>query len=242
MAISEKSLDYRLFAQRENYFTHEPKEHENFIYQAVKNGDISAIEENARKYKNHENSSGKGRLSDSRIKNTLYHMIINTAMITRVCTSAGLSHEIAYSISDMYIRRADKCTSEEDIMRLNDEMTIEFATQMKKYKTPDLSSPVKRAINYICDNLHTKITSDKLAKVAGYERSYFSVLFKKETGVTINNFVNKRRLEIAASILADSDYSCAQIADALGFSSQSHFCRLFSEEYDITPAKYRNKF
>lgn len=236
-----RNLEYRLYVQRENDFFHEPFKNEQFIYTAITEGNVKAIQENQRKYGNVK-SDGKGNLSDDPVRNARYHMIINTAVIARICMLSGLPHETAYTLSDMYIKRADECTTESEISKLNDGMTIEFAQQMKMLsKGKALSRVVRKTLDYICDNLHRNITGAQLAEMAGCSRSYLSVVFKRETGFGISEYIRKKRLETAGNMLRESDFSCSEIASTLCFSSQSHFCTLFKEYYGVTPDKYRKK-
>ena len=233
-------LEYRLYVQRENDFFHEPIKHEQFIYNAIINGDTEAILENQRKYANAK-GGGKGELSDDPVRNVRYHMIVNTAVIARICISNGLPQETAYTLSDMYIRSADKAMTEREISRLNDEMTLEYAELMRENNRKQYSSSVKKAMDYVCNNLHLPISCKTVAEYVGHERSYFSVLFKNETGEAISAYIRRKRLETAANLLEQTDYSCSEIAAALSFSSQSHFTKLFSERYGVTPEKYRRK-
>ncbi len=237
----KEELNYQLYVQRENEFLHEPYKNELFIYHAVKRGDTELILENQRKYsKNAE--VGKGNLSKDPLRNQIYHMIINTALITRICAEAGLPHETAYTLSDMYIRKADKCKSVKDVMALNDKMVLDFTKQMKQFLKKDIFSvAVKKTLNYICDNLHRKITVEELAQNVNLNRSYLSVLFKKETGKSIQKFILEKRLETAENMLIYSDYSYSEIAETLYFSSQSYFCKRFKESKGVTPKEYRKR-
>lgn len=237
----KEDLNYQLYVQRENEFFHESYKNELFIYDAVKRGDIELILENQRKYSKNADA-GKGNLSKDPLRNQIYHMIINTALITRICAEAGLPHETAYTLSDMYIRKADKCKSVLDVMALNDKMVLDFAIQMKQFLKKDiLSVSVRKTLNYICDNLHRKITVSELAENINLNRSYLSVLFKKEVGKSIQDYILEKRLETAENMLVYSEYSYLEISQALNFSSQSYFCKRFKEKTGITPKEYRER-
>lgn len=237
----KEDLSYQLYVQRENEFFHEPYKNELFIYEAVKRGDTDLILENQRKYSNSANS-GKGNLSKDPLCNQKYHMIINTALITRICAESGLPHETAYTLSDMFIRRVDNCKSVREVMALNDEMVLEFTSQMKTFLKKDiLSVSIRKTLDYICDNLHRKITVEELAENVNLNRSYLSVLFKKEIGKSIQNYVLEKRLETAENMLIHSEFSCSEISQALYFSSQSYFIKRFKEKNGITPKEYREK-
>lgn len=230
-----------MFLQRESDFYHEPSQHEQNLYDLIISGDIEAIEENKRLH-GHKAVDGKGILSKDKLRNQIYHMIINTALVTRVCTNAGLPHETAYTLSDMYIRQADLAQSVEDIMELNDRMVIDFAVHMKNLRYIDsLSLPIRITINFIIDHLHTKISTDELAKHVSLSRSYLSVLFKKEVGRTIHEYVKDKRIETAKNMLRSSDYALTDIAYTLCFSSYSHFSNSFKQITGLTPKEYREQ-
>src|SRR5690625_4295661 len=153
-----------MFLQRESDFYHEPSQHELNLYELIVSGDIESIEEN-KKLHGHKADDGKGILSKDKLRNQIYHMIINTALVTRVCTNAGLPHETAYTLSDMYIRQADIAQSVKEIMELNDRMVVDFALHMKKLCYLDsLSSTIKTTINYINDHFIKKKYNDKYIK------------------------------------------------------------------------------
>lgn len=235
------NLYYQMYEQRETMFFHQPNSNEESFYDLVVQGNVAQIEENKRKYKVKPNE-GKGNLSDDPLKNEIYHMIINTALITRACISHGLPHELAYTMSDMYIRRTNHCNTVRQVMDLNDLMVMDFSTQMNKlHNTRNLSATIYKSINYIYDNLHTKLTSAMLADYVGLNRSYFSIRFKEETGHTVNEYINMVRINTARNMLISSDYSIIRISNTLCFASQSYFCKKFRESTGMTPAAFRRQ-
>lgn len=236
-----KKLNYQLYLQRENEFIHQPYTNELSFYDAVKRGDIKHIMENRKKYIG-KKAEGKGTLSKNTVRNELYHFIVNTALITRNCIEGGLSQEIAYTLSDLYIQRADELRSVTAIQTLNDEMVLEFTQQMARLRTQTIISPhISKCIQYIYDNLHVRLTIQNLSDYLGIHPSYLSTLFKKETGYSVHEFIQNTRLETAENILCHTNYSYADIANTLCFSSQSHFIQLFRKKNGMTPAEYRKR-
>lgn len=77
------------------------------------------------------------------------------------------------------------------------------------------------------------------AKKVGYSKYYLTRQFKKETGMTIGEYVRTRRLAIAAFLLLHSNMSILEISFELQFQSQEAFTRAFKELYEIPPGKYR---
>jgi len=64
-------------------------------------------------------------------------------------------------------------------------------------------------------------------------------LFRQHYGMTIIQYVNDTRLSYAARMLLQDDVSILEISAEIGFSSLSHFYRLFKEKYGVTPKDYR---
>lgn len=239
--MKEEDIYYKMYEQREIMFYHQPYSNEQTFYDLVVSGNIAQIEENKRKYAGSTNE-GKGNLSDDPLKNQIYHMIVNTALITRACIAHGLPHELAYTLSDLYIKSTDGCFTVKEVMELNDRMVMDFAAHMNSLKNArNVSAGIYKAINYIYDNLHTKITSEILAEHVGLNRSYFSIRFKEETGYTVNDYINTVRINTAKNMLISSDYSIVRISNTLCFASQSYFCQKFRKATGMTPAAFRKK-
>ena len=97
-------------------------------------------------------------------------------------------------------------------------------------------------MDYIYDHLYEQIRVSDLAALTELNESYLSVLFKKETGKTISDYVRQRRVEAAEGMLRYSDYSCSDIANYLAFCSQSHFISVFRKATGLTPRQYRQRY
>lgn len=97
-----------------------------------------------------------------------------------------------------------------------------------------------RAVQGLCiPELYDKIYLEEIGETLKISPGYFSHLFKKETGSSLQDFINDVRMEKAANLLLHSDENLLEIAEYLGFLSQSYFCKVFKQKMEITPKKYR---
>ena len=239
MSQSEKELTYKAFLNREYEFRHSPFEKEFEFYGCVKNGDTDGVE----RLMTPLGSSGAGILSEDPLRNLRYHFIVTIALVTRFCVEGGMEMETAYTLSDLYILKADKCTGEADIHALHKEAVLEFTRQMNRLAHGNIySKPVITAMDYIYDNLHSKITESDIAENVHLSPSYISRLFKKEVGVTISAYIAVKRVETAQNMLKYSDYPPADIGNYLAFTSHSHFISVFRKYTGMTPGEYRKKY
>ncbi|WP_157216397.1 helix-turn-helix domain-containing protein [Flavisphingomonas formosensis] len=82
---------------------------------------------------------------------------------------------------------------------------------------------------------------EEMAAQAGVTPTHFCRIFKRATGVSPHQYVMRARLDRAQQMLEQSDASMATIAEALGFTSQSHFTRAFRQFAGQTPSDYRRR-
>lgn len=94
-------------------------------------------------------------------------------------------------------------------------------------------------IAYIDQHLHEQITLQNIAEKYQKNKSYLSALFKRETGLTITQYTNIRRLEEAAWLLRSSNMPIQQVSENTGYNDVSYFDKLFYKQYHLTPIQYR---
>ncbi|MBR5090092.1 MAG: helix-turn-helix transcriptional regulator [Ruminiclostridium sp.] len=239
---TNRELNYRLFVQTEEDFHRTEIRSEFARYDDIKNGDIEKVKRNIEEIKAHY-YEGKGMLSESLLRNNQYHFAIGVGIIARVCIDGGMKHNIAYTLSDIYIRRGDKCRDPQELIELTGVMMTDFTERMADIrKESGVSLHVRRTVDYIYENLHIPLTLGMAAEHERLDRSYLSKLFSKEMGMPIKAYILKAKITTAQNILIFSDFPIADIADSLGFSSQSAFAAAFRKITGLTPLQYRNRY
>ncbi|MBO5323798.1 MAG: helix-turn-helix domain-containing protein [Oscillospiraceae bacterium] len=98
---------------------------------------------------------------------------------------------------------------------------------------------VQRIISYIDDHISINPSLATLATLVGYSQYHCSELFHDITGITIREYVAKRRLCTAAQMLCDTDMKIIDIAMECGYSSQQALSRAFKCANGCSPAAYR---
>lgn len=105
------------------------------------------------------------------------------------------------------------------------------------------SSPIlDHLVATIDSKLKVPPTAGNLATLVGLSPGHFSRKFRNTTGLSLHRFINRRRIRGALSLLQDHSRPLAHVAIDLGFSSQSHFTRLFSDLTGMTPSRYQKQF
>ena len=105
----------------------------------------------------------------------------------------------------------------------------------------EVSGCVAKAIQYINNNIAYNITLSQLSKTVFVTKNHLCKQFKKETGLTVSEYIKLRRISIAKKKLQFSDMSVSEISLACGFSNFSYFSKLFKKHENTSPTSYRNR-
>lgn len=238
---TNQELNYRLFIQIEEDFKRTEIKSEFSRYDDIKCGNVEKVRANFEEIRQHY-YEGKGRLSDHLLRNNQYHFAIGTGIIARVCIDGGMKHNIAYTLSDIYIRKCDQCRKPEEIIELTGVMMLDFAERMRGIRKADsISLHVRRTVDYIYRNLNEALTLQMAAEHENLNPSYLSKLFAKEMKMPFKTYILNAKITTAQNILIFSDFSISEIAASLGFSSQSAFTAAFHRLTGMTPMQFRNR-
>lgn len=233
----DKQLVYLEFLNRERSFRHHRYSDELNELEMLRSGNLHAVDAAKRIVA----SGTSGHLSDDPIKNRLYLNICHITLCTRFAIEGGMDSEKAYNASDLFIQRCDRAKTLDELTELHTEVTEYFTKQVAAAKKAAIGSkPIIECMEYINTHLHEAISVGELARMVRLNESYLSVLFKREVGVNLTEYVILKRMEAAANMLRYSEFSLSEISDILHFSSYSHFARTFRRYFDTSPKRYRN--
>lgn len=102
-------------------------------------------------------------------------------------------------------------------------------------------SDIQNLKNYICNHLADELTGSFAAEMLGMNVSYFSHIFKKETGQSFVDYVNYARIKKAQELLKSTDYRIYEIAKMVGIESPNYFSILFKKITGKNPNDLRMK-
>jgi len=110
---------------------------------------------------------------------------------------------------------------------------------MKNYREQLTKNRLAAAIGYINKNIDQPISIKKLASVSYMSKSSFYRYFKNEFGITPTEYINDKRMQLASRLLQKPENSVTDVSYKLGFSSLSHFIKLFKSYIGTTPKQYQ---
>lgn len=97
------------------------------------------------------------------------------------------------------------------------------------------------AMNYIQQHFLTPISLQQVAEAVHVSAPYLAALFKHETGFSVGQWIQQKRMTEACSRLLHTDQPISLIAEQIGISDTTHFIRQFKKTMGCTPAKWRKK-
>lgn len=185
---------------------------------------------------------GPGILSNyNKLRNIKNLGIYVTALAARASIEGGLYPEIAYTLSDLHIQNIEELRDYHAVVNAIGDALIDFVDRVSKSKRNHLSKSIAACQEYIFNHLYENIPLSALADKAGLQENYLSQLFKKETGVTITQFIQQEKVEEAKKLLELTSEPVTAIAAKLNFYDQNHFIKIFKRYTGLTPKKYRDK-
>lgn len=128
------------------------------------------------------------------------------------------------------------------ILRListEDEMEV-----IKDYNDADaltVAARIEKIDKYLGCNFRDKVTLQEVADYVGMSRTYFSMFFKTHYKEGFSDYLNRKRLECAASLLRKTDLPISAISEDCGFTTVQYFTRTFRRLMGISPGAYRRR-
>ncbi len=126
-----------------------------------------------------------------------------------------------------------------DLLSSSDEYEILSSPEFAPRLDSETLDVLQRALIYIFEHLASDIHIDEVADLAGMSESAFSRFFKKNTGNSFTDHVNKLRIWQACKLLSETEMPITDICFEVGYLNISNFNRTFLKQHKVTPSAYR---
>ena len=120
------------------------------------------------------------------------------------------------------------------LLSLLDSFCSSFEKQSKIYYT------IKKGILLLQEEWNRNEKNEKYAKICGISESGFYTYFKEWSGVSPKEYKNRFRINVAKSLLENSNLQISEIASRVGFDDPYYFSRLFKKTVGVSPRAFRN--
>ena len=138
--------------------------------------------------------------------------------------------------------RCMQCGNIEGLFDTLKELQRGLLAELEQMRGNESSRPVRVAKQYIMQNFDKNITLEEVCEFVGFSTTYFSVLFKKETGEGFAKYLTRIRMEEAKNLLRETGMPVAEICEKVGYSDRKHFTHTFHKYAGLNPAEYRKLY
>lgn len=166
------------------------------------------------------------------------HAIELTTLLSRVAMDGGARTDSIYELNSRFLMLMAKEQNMEDLCYLLQDVVESFMDAM--FSSKDKGNPyIRSALRYMAENYDQPLSLSQMADTVGLSKSYFSTLFHEIVGVSFREHLCRIRVEESKRLLLSSEYSLTDIAAAMGFTDQSHYCKTFKRIVGVTPGQFR---
>ncbi|MDQ6419431.1 response regulator [Paenibacillus sp. LHD-117] len=132
------------------------------------------------------------------------------------------------------LKRKDERLRVERMEKLVDPKLLETVQNDNAY-----SLQVQEAIRFMEVRLDQQLSLRDIADHLHMNASYFSVLFKEQTGLTFTEYLTRRRMQRAKELLSGTRATIAEIAEKVGYQTDKYFLKVFRNVEGVSPGQYR---
>lgn len=187
-------------------------------------------------------SPGIRTRSSNPIRQAKYSVVAFITLCTRAAIEGGLSSECAYTLSDTYTEAVDNCSTISQIAAVSHTMYEDFIRRVNHVRRESgISRPVRLCCDFIDNHLEEELALKEIAERVGYTEYYLARKFKSETGMSVNAYIRKERVQYSKTLLSATQLTVEEISARLHFCSRSYFSAAFREAEGMTPSEYRAK-
>lgn len=173
------------------------------------------------------------------VRNTKNYCIIMNTLLRKAAEQGGVHPLHLDATSSGYAVRIEQYHSLDTLYHLMTDMFRDYCQLVRKHATKSYSPPVQKALLYIESHLSENLTLRTLADTLNISSSYLSNLFRKETGQTLTDFINRRRVRHAMHLLKTTRLQIQTVAQHCGIMDVQYFSKIFRRVAGMSPKEYR---
>ena len=211
---------------------------ENELLHAIKNGN----RENLEKFLNERLTSISkipDRIPNDPLRSRKNLTIALNTLLRKAAEKGGVHPVYIDSISEKFAIQIEKTYSIQQLSDLQNKIYLDYCDAVNKFSLKKLNYPVRKAVEFIRMNLNQNLSLNVICNSINVHPHQLTKQFKKETGESITEYINKLRVNEAIYIMDNQNISITSIANMVGFNDINYFTKVFKKLKGITPSEYR---
>ncbi len=187
------------------------------------------------------NNGTQQRLSDS-LRNRKNYLIILNTLLRKAAEQGGVHPLHIDRLSSAFAQKIEAVHSIDSSLCLQSTMIRKYCILVNEHSLSNYSYLIGKTIILIAYDITADLSLKSIAKQLSVSPAYLSALFKKECGVTLTDYVNKKRIEHALYLLQNTTKLVHTISYECGIQDSNYFIKIFKKHTGLTPQKYREQF
>lgn len=181
----------------------------------------------------------------SSMKSLQQYQISRMDLLSELCRfSAGNDlevEELSGDIKRLYSRLLELEPAQ--LKKWLEDISLSFRELLISARSRSTKTYVKKAEEYIRSNYgNEELSLDFVCELLGVSNSYFSTVFKKETGKSFTAYLTDYRMEQASRMLLETGEKSYVIAQNVGYADSNYFSYVFKRRFGVSPSKYRTEY
>lgn len=237
-AAVEKAFTKERLLNKDRRFVHPPYVLESRLRDAIVAGDFDAAQPLLAAI----NGLERARLSGDPLRSLKNSLVASCTIYTRAAIVGGVDAELAFTLSDTFIRRLDAAREAAALEGFERDMVREFCALVRRYRDEGYDALVARALRTIQAGVMGRVSLRGVAAALRVTPAYLSGAFSRATGRTFTSYVKRAKAEEAKALLRSTAMPVEEVAACLGYARQAYFSRVFKAEAGMTPSEYRKRY
>lgn len=234
--FSMKKLIQESDAQLSMSIIEERYKYEDMMIEAIKTGDLEKVIEVNRHFSTYRLQPR----SEDNLRNAKNMMVIQNTLYRKAAQEADVHPAHLDHISEMFARRIESCIHVNELEEISHDMMRKYCLLVRNHSLKGYSPMIRDTLNYIDFHLKEPLSLKLLAEKVSANASYLSTQFRKETGKTLTDYINEKRMHSSLVFLATTDMPIQMVAEQVGIYDENYSARLFKKYQKQTAKQYRS--
>ncbi len=163
--------------------------------------------------------------------------------LARLATECGIKFEESFRYGMLKFNELEKADTVEKVFLWLLSTGNSYIDLLADQKKDEGEAVIKKAMSYIQNNyVSPDLSLEEISKACYISPTYLSRLFKKKKGYTLMEHIRNVRIEQAKLLLQERDMTTSEVAQSVGYSDRTYFCKVFKQVVGLSPNEYRKKF
>ena len=210
-------------------------QYENELMDAIANGQLRKINLLLSGF----SELGFEKRSADPLRNAKNYLIITNTLLRKAAERGGVHPIYLDSLSSSFAFKIEQFANSNETRDLMVEMCSAYCRLVRKHSINTYSPIVQKTILIIESDLSSDLSLSALAQAHNISAGYLSTVFKRETGMTLTQFVMEKRVKHAIKLLESTHLQIQTIALHCGIMDVQYFSKMFKKITGKTPKEYR---